>query len=76
MKLISSREKLPPPRVTAEKIKFTKNKFNDYPYLILALLDKVPQLRGLPDENVALYHHSVRKILIRKYKKKGGTLII
>ncbi|MFT6388376.1 MAG: hypothetical protein ACJAUP_001757 [Cellvibrionaceae bacterium] len=66
MNLALNKEPLPSPRLTAHQIKFIDNKFNDYPYLILALLDRVPQLRGLSDEDVIFYHNSVRKVLIGK----------
>ena len=61
---------IPTAQFAAEKIKFNKKTFNGYPYLILALLDTVPQLRELSDDMVTHYHNAVREILIREYRKK------
>lgn len=69
MNLASDKTILPPPEIIADQIQFNNKKFNDYPYLILALLDKVPELRELSDESVTLYHHSVRKRLANKYNQ-------
>lgn len=62
----SNKGGLPNPRSVANKIDIKEKKFNDYPYLILALLDIVPELRQCPDDEVVLYHHSVREVLINK----------
>lgn len=75
MNLLFNQKKLPSPRLTADQIKCNDNKFNDYPYLILALLDSVPQLRECSDEDVIFYHHSVREKLICKYKQEAVLVI-
>jgi hypothetical protein len=66
MNLAFNQKTLPSPHLTAYQINFNNSTFNGYPYLILALLDKVPQLREFSDEDVTSYHHSVREMLIGK----------
>lgn len=68
MNSASDQISLPSPPSMASEIKFSDYKFNGYPYLILALLERVPILRELSDDKVMSYHNSVRKILINKYK--------
>ena len=70
MLLSASQSSLPSPTFTANQITFNENKFDDYPYLILALLNKLPQLRDLSDESITHYHNSVRAVLINKYREK------
>ena len=70
MKLSLNNNNIPPAHSTAEQITFNQQTFNGYPYLILALLDKVPQLRELSDEMVTHYHNAVREILINQQKDK------
>ena len=58
---------IPSPKKIAKKIDVRKNKYNDYPYLIQAILVEIPQLRDYPDNYVIDYHRSVRLFLNEKY---------